>query len=1164
MRKVLLSLVLLTFAAGPAVGQVVISQVNGNGGLGTDPFDRDFVELFNRGPTPVDLSGWSLQLFGDFGSATTVATPAWDVIPLSGTILPGQYFLVAPSFQRGSLGSSVTTDPLPSPDVMGPVYDGAVLVTAVNAVALMSSTTPIPAGQCPGGPDLVDLFRVGHPNALCFEGTAPAGPPGSGSSTPNTAYRNDMGCTDTDNNVADITTQQLPNPRNSDLNVFVLTSIGPGPLVTGTGGIVTLTATLGPAPCNPLPGALTAVEADLSAFGLAADQDLFDDGAHGDLGPNDGVFGFSFLVEATQQAGAYVVPMLATSGATTLPASARLRVFPLPAPNDACENAINLTGPSIDITVDGPYTDHVNTTMAASEGIDAGSCNGDNTGVNFSVWYRFTAPADGALRITENSTEDIVSSRHDGCGLASSICMNREDGGFPVLAGQTYWIQIGRETASLVTPQVPLEVTFTWMPVIFQDIPCFAEIISGFPYSDQPFAPSATDEPFNISCDAAANPGARHGVWYTFTLPDDGALLITENSINPTNFTIFTSATDCNGVSPGQCVDESISSGALLPGLTAGTQYWLLVSYDSSVTASTPSQPYNFTINFLPTPDNDLCTGAIDLNEVGLPFADTVLARAATGDSGVPTGTGTGINGCGTTLGTRPNGVWYRYTTGPGADGTLRVAEFTGTTGGTNDVFYNVFTGGEDCTLGLVADQCAGVFSNDDIFIQLAPDTTYYILVGMQTTTASASGDYELTFTLHPTPENDEPCNAISITETPFNFSPVGPSYNADVDVTCNYTIPAQSTTGFGGWYHFNVPTEQQLFVHNVSSDVLVFGLFTGPDCNTLSEVDCKMGSNGALTTFNAAFFNLEANTDYWLLMGKIASSAPFGFYNINFELTDAKGGCCDGADCSIGTDPTCSGVFGGPFTTCAEVPQYEDIAFAPIPDATSGAGGTPGVLTRTINVTDVGNVTDIKVLVDLVHGRVGDLIITLNGPNGFTQDLIRRIDDDDDQVCPNFNQQGRLTDLGGVYIFDDQAYNPYGPTMHASAKYFDFTGLVVLPGHYLPTTCNDVVVSLNDAFVGSPINGDWTLTITDNQNSGGGSPMLNRWGLIINYGADPTCGCEGDLDGNGLYDGLDIAPFVQCVLTGTGEACDCADLSGNGTPGLEDVELFVDLLIGG
>src|SRR5205085_4224344 len=100
-----------------------------------------------------------------------------------------------------------------------------------------------------------------------------------------------------------------------------------------------------------------------------------------------------------------------------------------------------------------------------------------------------------------------------------------------------------------------------------------------FPFSAQVFAPSATDESspaVTISCDATANTNARHGVWFSFTPSTNGALEIFENSINSTNFTLFTGP--CTAPASGTCVDET-TSGALLTGLTAGTPYLLLVSY---------------------------------------------------------------------------------------------------------------------------------------------------------------------------------------------------------------------------------------------------------------------------------------------------------------------------------------------------------------------------------------------------------------------------------------------------------------------------------------------------------------------------------------------------------------------------------------------------------
>src|SRR5262245_24716510 len=56
---------------------------------------------------------------------------------------------------------------------------------------------------------------------------------------------------------------------------------------------------------------------------------------------------------------------------------------------------------------------------------------------------------------------------------------------------------------------------------------------------------------------------------------------------------------------------------------------------------------------------------------------------------------------------------------------------------------------------------------------------------------------------------------------------------------------------------------------------------------------------------------------------------------------------------------------------------------------------------------------------------------------------------------------------------------------------------------------------------------------------------------------ATPTCALPGDMDLNALRNGRDVQDFVDCIL-GTGSNCTCADTSGNGTVGLEDVAGFV------
>lgn len=71
-------------AASP---DIVISQVYGGGGNSGAPYANDFVELYNRGTTPVSVTGWTVQYASATGSS-------WSRTTLSGTIAPGHYFLV--------------------------------------------------------------------------------------------------------------------------------------------------------------------------------------------------------------------------------------------------------------------------------------------------------------------------------------------------------------------------------------------------------------------------------------------------------------------------------------------------------------------------------------------------------------------------------------------------------------------------------------------------------------------------------------------------------------------------------------------------------------------------------------------------------------------------------------------------------------------------------------------------------------------------------------------------------------------------------------------------------------------------------------------------------------------------------------------------------------
>jgi hypothetical protein len=176
------------------VTKVVISQVFGGGGNSGSTFRNDFIELFNAGNQAVDLSSCSVQYLSATGTGT------WFTTNLSGSIAPGQYYLV----QESAAGGGTTN--LPTPDATGTIN----LAATAGKVALVNSTAAL-SGSCPSGPNIVDLVGYGA-TATCFEASGPA--PAPSSNNLQSVLRKNNGCTDSDQNGFDFTAGTA-NPRNT-------------------------------------------------------------------------------------------------------------------------------------------------------------------------------------------------------------------------------------------------------------------------------------------------------------------------------------------------------------------------------------------------------------------------------------------------------------------------------------------------------------------------------------------------------------------------------------------------------------------------------------------------------------------------------------------------------------------------------------------------------------------------------------------------------------------------------------------------------------------------------------------------------------------------------------------------------------------------------------
>ena len=174
---------LAVLAASPALSasNLVISQVYGGGGNAGATWTNDFIEIFNRGGSTVNLTGWSVQYASATGST-------WQGTNLSGTLAPGRYYLIQ---EAAGAGGSLS---LPTPDATGAIN----MSGTTGKVALVHSTTLL-SGICPAG----TIDRVGFgPTANCFEGAAPM----AVLSNTTAGLRALGGCQDTDGNSVDFAT----------------------------------------------------------------------------------------------------------------------------------------------------------------------------------------------------------------------------------------------------------------------------------------------------------------------------------------------------------------------------------------------------------------------------------------------------------------------------------------------------------------------------------------------------------------------------------------------------------------------------------------------------------------------------------------------------------------------------------------------------------------------------------------------------------------------------------------------------------------------------------------------------------------------------------------------------------------------------------------------
>src|SRR3954467_13825549 len=163
---------------------LLVSQVYTRGGEAGATYNGDFVELFNRGTTALDIKGYSIIVDTFEGSTETSVGITFNQ---SFSVPPGMHILFS-FLGNGSNGQALPSGHFPVTNIG--------LGSTSGQIVILPPGQGIPSGCPVGSGTIIDFY--GYGTTACFEGS-PSSVPTSNQSR----MRVNANCTDTDNNLSD-------------------------------------------------------------------------------------------------------------------------------------------------------------------------------------------------------------------------------------------------------------------------------------------------------------------------------------------------------------------------------------------------------------------------------------------------------------------------------------------------------------------------------------------------------------------------------------------------------------------------------------------------------------------------------------------------------------------------------------------------------------------------------------------------------------------------------------------------------------------------------------------------------------------------------------------------------------------------------------------------
>ncbi len=492
--------------------------------------------------------------------------------------------------------------------------------------------------------------------------------------------------------------------------------------------------------------------------------------------------------------------------------------------NDDCDNA-----ESILVEAANPL-EVFQDARAATESTDSSCETASNT--NLDLWYKFTMPVDGNLRITAAGGFDNFSLYTD-CVGTEIACFFNDGFAFGLTSGTEYKLRFATLAGFADADSFVIQAFET----IMNDDCDNAESIvveTANPLTVSQDSRAAT-ESTDSSCETASN--TNLDLWYEFTMPVNGNVRITAAG----GFDNFSLYTDCLGAEVACFYDDGF-----VYNLTSGTEFKLRFA-----TLAGFADADSFTIQAFETIMNDDCDNAESIVvETANPLTVSQDSRAATEstDSSCENATNTNLD------------LWYTFTMP--VDGNIRITA----AGGFDN--FSLYT---DCIGTEIA-----CFFDDNFIYSLTGGLEYKLRFA--TIAAFADAD-SFVIQAFETIANNECDNSENILVSTDNFIDVAVESRGateSTDSSCENT----GDINLDAWYDFTMPVNGNIRITQV-----------GGFDNLSLYTDC-LGTEIACRYDDGFFYDLVEGVNYKLRFASIQVFADGDTFRIQAFETIENNDC--------------------------------------------------------------------------------------------------------------------------------------------------------------------------------------------------------------------------------------------------------------------------------